>query len=133
MASELKVDKFTGVTTAGSIDVTGEGNSTTTNLQQGLAKYWVDFNGSSTVATRDSFNHSSLSDDGTGIYTISYSNSFSNANYCAVCGQDNNAGSIAVPRENTDLGTGSTVVRTTNGSSGSDQTYIHVALLGDLA
>ena len=38
MASELKVDKFTGVTTAGSIDVTGEGNSTTTNLQQGLAK-----------------------------------------------------------------------------------------------
>ena len=133
MASELKVDKFTGVTTAGSIDVTGEGNSTTTNLQQGLAKYWVDFNGSSTVATRDSFNHSSLSDGGTGIYTISYSNSFSNANYCAVCGQDNNAGSIAVPRESTDLGTGSTVVRTTNGSSASDQTYIHVALLGDLA
>ena len=36
MASELKVDKFTGVTTAGSILVTGEGNSTTTNLQQGL-------------------------------------------------------------------------------------------------
>jgi hypothetical protein len=40
MASELKVDKFTGVTTAGSILVTGEGNSTTTNLQQGLAKVW---------------------------------------------------------------------------------------------
>ena len=40
MASELKVDKITGVTTAGSIDVTGEGNSTTTNLQQGLAKAW---------------------------------------------------------------------------------------------
>tara|TARA_B100000035_G_scaffold236397_1_gene204652 strand:+ start:432 stop:545 length:114 start_codon:yes stop_codon:yes gene_type:complete len=36
MASELKVDKFTGVTTAGSISVTGEGNSTTTNLQQGF-------------------------------------------------------------------------------------------------
>ncbi len=41
MASELKVDKFTGVTTAGSIDVTGEGNSTTTNLQQGFAKVWL--------------------------------------------------------------------------------------------
>ena len=40
MASELKVDKFTGVTTVGSIDVVGEGNSTTTNLQQGLAKSW---------------------------------------------------------------------------------------------
>ena len=43
MASELKVDKFTGVTTAGSILVTGEGNSTTTNLQQGLAKAWVQY------------------------------------------------------------------------------------------
>ena len=43
MASELKVDKFTGVTTAGSIDVTGEGNSTTTNLQQGLVKHWLKF------------------------------------------------------------------------------------------
>ena len=38
MASQLKVDTLTGVTTAGSIVVTGEGNSTTTNLQQGLAK-----------------------------------------------------------------------------------------------
>ena len=45
MASELKVDKFTGVTTAGSILVTGEGNSTTTNLQQGLAKCWINFEG----------------------------------------------------------------------------------------
>ena len=44
MASILKVDTLTGVTTAGSISVTGEGNSTTTNLQQGLAKAWVSFN-----------------------------------------------------------------------------------------
>ena len=50
MASELKVDKFTGVTTAGSILVTGEGNSTTTNLQQGLVKHglstpkWMQWN-----------------------------------------------------------------------------------------
>ncbi len=41
MASQLKVDTITGVTTAGSISVTGEGNSTTTNLQQGLVKQWV--------------------------------------------------------------------------------------------
>ena len=38
MASILKVDSLTGVTTAGSISVTGEGNSTTTNLQQGFGK-----------------------------------------------------------------------------------------------
>ncbi len=39
--SEIKTDKFTGTTTAGSIVVTGEGNSTTTNLQQGLVKHWT--------------------------------------------------------------------------------------------
>ena len=41
MASTLKINTLTGVSTAGSIAVTGEGNSTTTNLQQGLAKFWV--------------------------------------------------------------------------------------------
>ena len=55
MASELKVDKFTGVTTAGSIDVTGEGNSTTTNLQQGLVRHGV-FYKYCTTALTDSFN-----------------------------------------------------------------------------
>jgi hypothetical protein len=59
MASELKVDKFTGVTTAGSIDVTGEGNSTTTNLQQGLAKVGITLGGSANSAS-DSFNVSSV-------------------------------------------------------------------------
>ena len=44
MASTLKINTLTGVSTAGSIAVTGEGNSTTTNLQQGLAKCWIDFN-----------------------------------------------------------------------------------------
>ena len=81
MASELKVDKFTGVTTAGSIDVTGEGNSTTTNLQQGLAKAWVNFNGTGTIATRDSFNLTTLTDNGTGDYSITIANDMSNANY----------------------------------------------------
>ena len=49
----LKTDKLTGKTTAGSISAV-EGNSTTTNLQQGLAKFWVNFNGSGTIATRTS-------------------------------------------------------------------------------
>ena len=39
--STVIVNTLTGTTTAGSISVTGEGNSTTTNLQQGLCKHWV--------------------------------------------------------------------------------------------
>ena len=47
MASTLKINTLTGVSTAGSIAVTGEGNSTTTNLQQGLVKAWADYTTSS--------------------------------------------------------------------------------------
>ncbi len=111
----------------------GSGISSGPNAVEGLGKYWVDFNGTGTVAVRDSLNHSSLTDGGTGIYTISYTNAFNNANYSIVGGQTDNAGSIAIPRQATDLATGSTVVRTTNGSSGADMLYVNVIALGDLA
>jgi hypothetical protein len=81
MASQLKVNTLTGVTTAGSINVTGEGNSTTTNLQQGLSKAWVNIDGTGTIASRDSFNVSGLVDNGTGDYTINFSVSMSDTNY----------------------------------------------------
>jgi len=86
MASELKVDKFTGVTRAGSVVVVCDGNRATTNLLQGLAKAWINFNGTSTIATRDSFNVSSIADDGTGSYTITINNDMANANYCTASG-----------------------------------------------
>ena len=59
MASTLKINTLTGVTTAGSIAVTGEGNSTTTNLQQGLAKAFIIAN---QVTESDSFNASGTTD-----------------------------------------------------------------------
>ncbi len=64
MASQLKVDTLTGVTTAGSIVVTGEGNSTTTNLQQGLAKAWAGT--AKDGVADDTHNISSIDDLGTG-------------------------------------------------------------------
>ena len=82
MASELKVDKFTGVTTAGSILVTGEGNSTTTNLQQGLAKCWCHCN-QGTPSIDDSLNSASLTDIGTGLSKINFTNSMANASFSA--------------------------------------------------
>ena len=104
MASELKVDKFTGVTTAGSIDVTGEGNSTTTNLQQGLAKCWCLFEGDSTAAITDSFNFGSITDNGTGDYSFAITNNMGSANYCVPCGTVKDTGgqttNIAVDHDN---------------------------------
>ena len=65
MASILKVDTITGVSTAGSIAITGEGNSTTTNLQQGLCKAWAAVS-MATPSVQDSFNHSTYTDNGQG-------------------------------------------------------------------
>ena len=77
----LKTNTLTGTSTAWSIAVTGEGNSTTTNLQQGLAKLWTAFDGESTVTTFDSFNQSSVTDDSTGSYIINFNNNMSNNDY----------------------------------------------------
>ena len=81
MASTLKINTLTGVTTAGSIAVTAEGNSTTTNLQQGLCKGWMNLDGSGTKAIQDSFNVSGVTDNGTGEYTQTHTNAMNNALY----------------------------------------------------
>ena len=98
MASELKVDKFTGVTTAGSIVVTGEGNSTTTNLQQGLCKAWCHFQGSGTVSINNSFNVGSITDTATGRYTVNFSTAYGDASYtCSVMSGSDGTTSIGRP------------------------------------
>ena len=84
MASTLKINTLTGVTTAGSIAVTGEGNSTTTNLQQGLNKSWCHWNQDSTQASRDSLNIATLTDNGTGDTTFTFTSNMGNANYAFV-------------------------------------------------
>ena len=64
---------------ADTIQSTGGGAATLT--KQHAAKAWVNFNGTGTIATRDSFNTSSLTDNGTGDYDNTFTTSFSNANY----------------------------------------------------
>ena len=128
MASQLKVDTITGVTTAGSISVTGEGNSTTTNLQQSLVKVWAKFNGSS-FGELDSFNVSSFTDSGTGNYTVNINNDFSNANHACIEGSGayhaiNDAGNAA----------GTLNIGCFNSShSAADESRVAVHSCGDLA
>lgn len=47
----------------------------------GTARAWVNFNGTGTVAIRDDYNVSSITDNGTGNYTINFTNSLSNGDY----------------------------------------------------
>ena len=79
--SEIKVDSLTGKTSAGNITVTSEGGAATMQLQQGLAKAWVNFNGQGTIAIRENHGISSLIDNGQGDYTINFVNAFSAATY----------------------------------------------------
>jgi len=95
MASQLKVDTITGVTTAGSVAVTGEGNSTTTNLQQGLCKAWGNYDYDGTQAFADSFNFASITDRATGKGTLTFTNNMSNANYAILTNNVIDEGSYA--------------------------------------
>ena len=72
-----KIDTLKGKTTAGSITVQGEGTSTT-NLQQGLIKHWCHFK-MNTAAVNDSFNNSSITDQGTGQFTMNLTNAMASA------------------------------------------------------
>ena len=50
--------------------------------QARISKAWVNFNGTGTVAIRDSYNVSSITDNGTGDYSVVFSTAMSDANYC---------------------------------------------------
>jgi len=54
---------------------------TTGNVEVYTCKAWVNFNGTGTVAIRASGNVSSITDNGTGDYTVNFSSNFSNANW----------------------------------------------------
>lgn len=54
----------------------------------GLAKAWVNFNGTGTVAIRASYNVSSITDNGTGYYTVNLTTAMPDENFSvvAMCG-----------------------------------------------
>ena len=65
-----------------------QSNGVTTN-----ALAWVNFNGTGTVAIRSSYNVSSITDNGTGDYTVNFATALSDANYVVgVTGYRNTSG-----------------------------------------
>lgn len=67
-------------------DTSGSNASTTAEIAEGRAKAWINFDMNAGSIT-DSFGFSSITDDGTGLFTITYSSAFSNTNYCILTGQ----------------------------------------------
>ena len=76
MASSVVSDNFE--TSSGAIPNIGGADVTTR-----LCSAWVNFNGSGAVAIRGSYNVSSITDNGTGNYTINFTTAMPDANYSA--------------------------------------------------
>lgn len=59
----------------------GTASVTTDNVVSWVAKAWVNSNGTGTVAIRKAYNVSSITDNGTGDYTLNFTTPLSSANY----------------------------------------------------
>ena len=139
MTGQINVNKIaarTGTTitidTGDALDVTlvkGEG-SATTNLKQGLAKAWL-FAGSD-AALQDSFNISTPTDHGTGDYSYTLTNPFSNDDYSLTA----TANSTDERRNATENGARSlagTLAIETSDAGSMDNTAHNITAHGDLA
>lgn len=92
------VELATGPEVATGTDAARVPSVLTMGSHQGVAKAWINFNGDGTVAIRDSYNVTSITDNGTGDYTLNFTIALANANYAVVgCGRDDaGAGSYNV-------------------------------------
>ncbi len=91
------------------------------------ARAWVNFNGTGTVAIRASGNVSSITDNGTGLYTVNFTNAMPDVNYAANCSVDANVigASAGTKRVAT---TTTCTVETTNSSAYADWSQVSVAV-----
>jgi len=136
--SEVITDKLTGKTSAGSVTVTSEGGSATQSLQQGLLKAWINLDGTGTIATLDSLNIASVTDDGSGAYINAFTNSFNNVNYgwnmSTMNNSSTNKGFIAGLRVSTTPTASQLQTSIHQNESGSaDRDFVCTSAFGDLA
>ena len=141
MSSELVLDELTGRSSAGSIAVTAEGGTVTTNLQQGLAKAWITFNGGVTTPVAiDSFGTGTLTDNAAGDYSQTLANPMGNADYvhtgsAGVSDGSGNANSLRNYGYNTARTQSTTVYNINNSYTNSNaiNSYVVSVVHGDLA
>jgi len=135
MTSQLNVDTIKGKSTAGSITIQGEG-SATTNLQQGLIKSYVCYSTSSGTAIHgnESFNHSSLSDEGTGQTKFTMTNPMSASKFSLSDSGGDATGGYSSWVQDDEFSTSTYEFNLGNGSfSSQDGPYHAGQVIGDLA
>ena len=143
----------TGTITTGTIttakvttlqDASGNNSSTPEQIEQGRAKAWVIFQGDTNTGgncdIRDSYNVSSVTDEGTGDYTVNFTSGvLSNANYCITGSISWSSGSRNILSVASETGSDSVAPTTTalrlesvNYGNGNqyDADYVSIAVFG---
>ena len=93
----------------------------------GVCRAWVNFNGTGTVAIRGSFNVTSITDNGTGNYTVNFTTAMSDANY-AVSGCCEIGGTVTEVFAAITYNTGNVQVVTQNASTQTDASIVNVII-----
>jgi hypothetical protein len=140
-ARDIADGKFSGAVVAASADFTGtveaadlsDGTTTvgTEYVTNGSAKAWARTDGTTTPALADSFNVASVTDDGVGDITLTYTAGFSVSPCSPAVGQ---MGSFAGMQQIISVATSSVRVKVhdSNGNA-ADPVGHHVSSFGDLA
>lgn len=97
----------------------------------GVAKAWVNFNGTGTVAINDSYNVTSITDDGVGLYTVNFTTAFSSADYTLAGTANFTGGGGAESVRIVSLTTTSAQIRIINNSVSTDLSIITLQFFGD--
>lgn len=99
---------------------------------KGMARAWVNFNGTGTVAIRSAHNISSITDNGTGLYTLNFATAMPTADYsvAGVCQFDNTNGRSPRVIHAMIYNTGSLRINTVSTASSEDLPFINVVIFG---
>jgi len=135
--STVKTNTLTGTTSAGSITITGEGGSTTTNLQAGILKYFVVYTSVSTTAVLNSqsLNHASFTDNATANTNFNLTNPMAQAYKGTLDGGGDGDSGYSTWSQLSGFSSTSTFRYYTGNDSfsGVDTAYHTVSCIGDLA
>jgi len=95
-----------------------------------LVKGWINFTGTSTITTNDSYNVSGIVDNATGDYTITWDKDFANANYSVVASATETGGADILATINT-IAAGSVQVETYDSGTQEDASKVFAIAIGD--
>ena len=144
MTSQLNVDAIVDKAGSGGTNVkigntstyVSDGGNVTQNTVQGLAKSWINFNGSGTIASRDTHNVASIVDNGTGSFAVNFTSALGNTNYSTIPAGNQGASNLdarqgpgAIAQSTSQVG----IYCGFDNGAGTDWSFVYDAVFGDLA